>query len=149
MTPTDPVAGEERSRSALLLAMLDIDPSIDEDEFNRWYFEEHMPERLACPGFISARRFVAVEGSPRYLALYQIEGPEVVQTEEYRSLARSRTTGNSVENPKGSPRTFAMLEGFRNPKRNIFVKIEHGEAVHDEVSRFANPQPQASRRTTS
>jgi hypothetical protein len=30
--------------------MLDIDPSIDEDEFNRWYFEEHIRERLACRG---------------------------------------------------------------------------------------------------
>jgi hypothetical protein len=131
MTPPDSVAGEERSRTALLLVMLDIDPSIDEDEFNRWYFEEHMPERLACPGFISARRFAAVEASPRYLALYEIEGPEAVQTEEYRSLARSRTTGNAVDNPKGSPRTFAMLEGFRSPKRNMHMEIEHGDTVRD------------------
>src|SRR5258707_15858282 len=108
MTPPDTVAGEERSRTALLLVMLDIDPSVDEDEFNRWYFEEQMPERLASPGFISARRFAAVEGPPRYLALYEIEGREAVQTEEFRSLARSRTTGNAIENPKGLPRTFAI-----------------------------------------
>ena len=31
-----------------------------EAEFNRWYNEEHVPERLAIPGFRKARRFKAI-----------------------------------------------------------------------------------------
>jgi hypothetical protein len=104
--------------------MLDIDPSVDEDEFNRWYFEEHIPERLACPGFISARRFIAVHGQPRYLALYEIDSPDALTTPQYQKLARSPATGNSVEHPTGSPRTFTMLQAFRNPTRNIYLEIQ-------------------------
>ena len=50
--------------TGLLLVMIDIDPKY-EGEFNRWYDEEHFPERLQCAGFISARRYVATEGEPR------------------------------------------------------------------------------------
>jgi hypothetical protein len=104
--------------------LLDIDSSVDEDEFNRWYFDEHIAERLACPGFISARRFVAVHGQPRYLALYEIDGPDALATPEYQGLARSPVTGNSVDRPSGSPRTFTMLRAFRNPTRNVYREIQ-------------------------
>ena len=29
----------------------------DDEVFNKWYNEEHVPERMAIPGYISARRF--------------------------------------------------------------------------------------------
>jgi hypothetical protein len=69
----------------LLLVMIDVDPEF-EDELNRWYAEEHLPERIACDGFLSARRFRAVEGEPRYLALYDLESPEVLEGEAYQRL---------------------------------------------------------------
>ncbi len=28
-----------------------------EDEFNRWYDEHHVPDALLLPGFVSGRRF--------------------------------------------------------------------------------------------
>jgi hypothetical protein len=46
--------------NGLLLFMTDIDPS-HESEFNRWYEEEHLAERMAIPGFVAARRFQALE----------------------------------------------------------------------------------------
>ncbi len=59
----------------LLLVLIDIDPEYEE-EFNRWYTEEHFPpERVRCPGFLTARRFVSVEGEPKYLALYDLDDP--------------------------------------------------------------------------
>lgn len=53
-----------------------------EDEFNEWYSTEHIPDLLAVPGIVSARRYVALdepdaedaEPQYRYLALYEIEG---------------------------------------------------------------------------
>lgn len=51
-----------------------------EDEYNEWYDGEHVPQMLAVPGFVRARRYV-VHGTPdappefRYLAIYEIEGP--------------------------------------------------------------------------
>jgi hypothetical protein len=75
----------ETPARGLLLVMIDIDPAY-EDEFNRWHREEHYPARMACPGFLSGRRFVAVEGGPKYLALYDLESPAALQTEEYRKI---------------------------------------------------------------
>ena len=71
-----------RKGSGLLLVMMDIDPE-HEDDFNRWYDEEHIPERAAIPGFLTGRRYKAVHGGPKYLAIYEIDNPEVLDSEEY------------------------------------------------------------------
>ena len=54
---------------------------ISDEEFNRWY-DAHLGEILAVPGFVSAQRFrldpvVSDTAAPapfRYLALYEIDG---------------------------------------------------------------------------
>lgn len=52
-----------------------------EEDFNRWYDEEHIPALSAVPGCILARRFVTTNGcAQKYLALYHLESPEVVKT---------------------------------------------------------------------
>ena len=73
------------TQRGLLLVMIEVDPA-HEEEFNRWYNEEHLPERRACPGFLSARRFVALEGEPKYLALYELGSPEVLQSAAYQKI---------------------------------------------------------------
>jgi hypothetical protein len=76
---------EPRNAKGLLLVTMDVEPDY-EAEFNRWYNEEHLPERLSCPGILSGRRFRVVEGAPRYLALYDLESPAVLNTPEYRMI---------------------------------------------------------------
>jgi len=69
-----------------LLLTLTEPASRDEEEFNAWYDTEHLAERLAIPGFVSARRWVDPEARPgegRYLATYELERPEVLETPEY------------------------------------------------------------------
>ena len=50
-----------------------------DEEFNRWYDEVHIPEILALGPFTAAQRF-RIEDSPgfeekhRYLAIYEFEG---------------------------------------------------------------------------
>lgn len=50
-----------------------------EDLYNAWYNDTHIPEILSVPSIISARRFrtriVNVSGAPawRYVALYEVE----------------------------------------------------------------------------
>jgi len=52
-----------------------------EDEFNRWYNDQHIPDVLQAAGFVCAQRFklADVQNTPkvdqthRYLALYEIE----------------------------------------------------------------------------
>ena len=75
------------SNMGLLLTMTEPPPAMDE-EFNAWYDTEHMAERLAIPGFLSARRWVrdCKPGEGRYLATYELNSPGVLETPEY--LAR-------------------------------------------------------------
>jgi hypothetical protein len=71
----------------LLLTMTEP-PAAMEEEFNAWYDDEHLPERLAITGFRSARRWVAevAPGEGKYLATYELDSPQVLTSAEY--LAR-------------------------------------------------------------
>jgi heme-degrading monooxygenase HmoA len=69
-----------------MVVMMEVDPE-HEEEFNRWYNEEHLPERLEIPGYISARRFKLEEGSGvlKYLCIWELEDGSSLQSEEYRA----------------------------------------------------------------
>jgi hypothetical protein len=62
--------------SALFLACGDV-PAEHETEFNKWYETEHIPLLSAVPGMLRARRFRAMEGKPRYIALYELADADV------------------------------------------------------------------------
>src|SRR3977135_2070993 len=80
-----PLAGK-----GMLLTSMDIDPSDDVD-FNRWYDREHLEERVAIPGFLEARRYVAHQGNPKYLSLYSTETFEVLDSPAYRAALANQT----------------------------------------------------------
>lgn len=77
--------------TGLLVVSIDVDPSF-ERELNDWYHTEHLPERLECPGFLSARRWLAVEGGPRYLATYHLRDIDVLHEEPYLALGETAWT---------------------------------------------------------
>jgi hypothetical protein len=80
-----PLAGK-----GMLLTSMDIDPS-DEADFNRWYDREHLEERVAINGFLEARRYVAHQGSPKYLCLYSTETFDVLDSPAYRTKLANPT----------------------------------------------------------
>jgi len=88
--------------AGVLATWNDIAPG-DEAEFNTWYTREHVPERVAVPGFLRGRRYLAASGAPRYLALYETEHVDTLASAEY--LRR-------LNNP--TPSTRRMLPLFRN-----------------------------------
>jgi hypothetical protein len=53
-------------------------------EFLAWHVSEHIPERVALPGFIRGRRYVASAGSPRYFNFYETESLDVLESPVYR-----------------------------------------------------------------
>jgi hypothetical protein len=69
----------------ILVTTADISPGAEE-EFNRWYNETHLPDVLACPGFISGTRYECVQGQPRYLAVYELESEDALTTEEMQRV---------------------------------------------------------------
>ena len=79
-----------QATQGLLAVWTDIAPEA-ESEFNEWYNTEHIPQLLGVPGFLSGRRYRAVEGEPRYLALYELAIPEVLKTDAFREVRESPT----------------------------------------------------------
>ncbi len=66
----------------LLMVVVEVD---DEhvDALHEWYDREHVPEKLATPGFRSARRFRDAQHPGRFLALYELDDVDVVISPEY------------------------------------------------------------------
>lgn len=83
---------DSRIMSGALLLVLMQPPSSQEEEFNDWYDTEHFPQRLALPGFLDGQRWVCSEGWPRYMALYELENEDVLNTAQYLSVSGTRST---------------------------------------------------------
>lgn len=75
---------------AELLVWTDVEAEHEAD-FNRWYDREHMDERVAIPGFLSARRFQRLGAGRKYLALYRTESLAVFDSEPYRRAFDNQT----------------------------------------------------------
>ena len=95
-------------------------PDDDADSFNRWYDEEHMPDRvMRIPGFTRGRRYVAVSGGPRYLAHYEMKDREVLVNEAYVEMRR---------NPDPTSRQF--IPKFQNTRRSsASARLEFGDGT--------------------
>src|ERR1700730_12271153 len=107
-----PMAGK-----GMLLTSMDID-SADEAEFNRWYDREHLEERVAIDGFLEARRYVAHQGSPKYLSLYSTETFEVLDSPAYRAALGKQTAWSK-----------ANISPFTNMIRAVArITISRGQA---------------------
>ena len=51
--------------------------------FIEWHNREHIPERVAIPGFYRGRRYVADYGTPEYFTLYEARDAKVLVGEPY------------------------------------------------------------------
>jgi hypothetical protein len=61
-----------------------VDPA-HEAEAMTWYEDIHIPELLTFPGIVSARRYVADDGSGgrRFVTIVGLESPGALETEEF------------------------------------------------------------------
>ncbi|HYN12581.1 MAG TPA: hypothetical protein VET51_08065 [Burkholderiales bacterium] len=80
------------TRLGLLLTVTEPPPAMEE-EFNAWYDEEHLAERLSIPGFRSAQRWVAdlPPGEGKYLANYELDSLAVLSSPAYLERFRNQT----------------------------------------------------------
>jgi len=62
-------------------------------EWHHWYME-HIRVLLSVPGFRASQRFEAVVDNPSpYLALHEVSGPEMFESEAYRGRGGPASTG--------------------------------------------------------
>ncbi len=77
--------------AARLLLGMDGSPEA-EDEFNRWYNEEHLPALTAVPGVLCGRRFRGSGGPLKYLAVYHLSSREVCAGESWKKAVETAWT---------------------------------------------------------
>ena len=67
----------------LYMVRMDVDPGVESD-FNAWYNDEHIPALLQVPGVIAAYRYESVEGTPKFVAIYEMESPSVRTSDAWK-----------------------------------------------------------------
>lgn len=87
----------------ILNISMDVDAD-KEDLFNEVYDTEHIPLLLKVPGIVSAKRYklepltmivggekktVLMEGEPKYMAVYELESPDVLVGEGWAKAVDS------------------------------------------------------------
>ena len=127
-----PLAGK-----GMLLTSMDIDPR-DEADFNRWYDREHLIERVAIDGFLEARRYIAHQGSPKYLCLYSTETFEVLDSAAYRKALTTPTdwSKTNLARFKNMIRTIARITISRGQGRGAalgIIRLRPAEGGHDRL----------------
>lgn len=93
--------------SAAMLLSFDIEADAME-EHDRWHTHEHLPERLSIPGFRRGTRWIATEGGPRYMVLYEVDSLATLASEAY--LARLN---------KPTPWTTRMMPHYKGMSRGL------------------------------
>lgn len=77
-------------------------------QFYDWHGTEHMPERVAIPGFRRGRRYVALEADLEFFNLYEAEAPEILTGAGYRDRLNDPT-----------PWTVDTVKHFRRVARSL------------------------------
>ena len=57
-----------------------------EDEFHDWYDTEHLPERVACPGFLRCQRWIGTADRRISVATYDLETVDVLKSPGYLAI---------------------------------------------------------------
>ena len=85
----------------------DVPPEV-RVEWEDWHTHEHMPERLAIPGFVRGTRWVAHSGEPSYFVCYETRDTKTMTSGAY--LER-------LNNP--TPWSQKMMPHHRNVVRSL------------------------------
>jgi hypothetical protein len=85
----------------------DVAPEV-RAEWEDWHTHEHMPERLALPGFLRGTRWVAISGEPSYFVCYEAKNLKTVTGGAY--LERLNAP---------SPWSLRMMPHHRNMVRSV------------------------------
>jgi hypothetical protein len=97
-------------------------------EHDDWHSHEHLPERLAIPGFLRGSRWRALGGGPAYLVMYEVGELGVLASPAYM---------DRLNHP--SPWTAKMMPSYRGMKRGlceIVAQAGHGLGGFGLLLRF-------------
>ncbi|WP_144187088.1 hypothetical protein [Elioraea rosea] len=76
--------------------------------FHAWHIAEHMPERVAIPGFRRGRRAVSPDSAQRFFTIYEVASLDVLTGHDYTARLNAPTEA-----------TQANIPNFRNTVRAL------------------------------
>lgn len=66
--------------------------AIGQDEIDDWYDLEHIPQRVALPGFVATERWTLIEGGPLSLTVYDVTSLDVITSAPYLAITGDHMT---------------------------------------------------------
>lgn len=125
------------SGQGMLVTLMDVDPEREQD-FNLWYDKEHLVDRVILPEFLESRRYIAVNGSPRYLNFYTTERFETLTGEVYLRARKNHTPWGQRHVPhfRNSLRITARVSASYGQGRagvNAFIRLRPSEGRKDTL----------------
>ncbi|MGQ4807500.1 hypothetical protein NKDENANG_00852 [Candidatus Entotheonellaceae bacterium PAL068K] len=112
----------------LLMVLSDVAAEHDA-EYNRWYNEEHIPERLSIPGVLNAARYKAVAGGPKYLACYELASADAWYAEDWQKWLKNPTAWSKRMSPSVIGTAY-----IRNLYRRIYPQNLDVETARADMS---------------
>lgn len=94
-----------------------------EADFIAWHMREHMPERVATPGFLRGRRYVCEVGAPKFFNFYETQSPQTLGSPDYlaRLNAPSAWTQRVVRHFCDTSRTICSVAASRGSGDGAYV----------------------------
>ncbi len=112
--------------------------------FHAWHIGEHLPERVAIPGFLRGRRAIAPDGSPSFFTLYEVASLEVLTGHDYtaRLNAPTEATQANIPNFRNTVRALAhVVAGSGHGAGGWIETLRLDERPGEEVLRFLLASP--------
>jgi hypothetical protein len=95
---------------AIMINWSDVAPE-HRHAYYEWHSREHMVGRVALPGFIRGRRYIAARASRDFLVCYEVDDVNVLTSEAYldKANAPSELTRRTTPYITGSARALARV----------------------------------------
>jgi hypothetical protein len=118
---------------AVMVLFCDVasDPAGHDD----WHTYEHLHERLSIPGFLRGTRWLRVEGSPRYMMIYEVSGVDMATSPHYLDRLNNPTSWTSA--------TMQRLQGMTRGFCRVAASGGYGLGHAGFVLRFPRPDDAA------
>jgi hypothetical protein len=119
------------SGRGVLLVWVDLDPALQTDA-DRWYEQEHFPERITQSGYLRARRFRALSGAPEHMGVLEAETAAALASEGYKRVTanineRSRRMRNAFRRIIRSPHSVLTSIGTLDGAVMLCARIQFAD----------------------
>lgn len=118
----------------IISVLNDLGEECDRADYEAWYQQDHLPDRLSVPGFRHARRYRRIGGQAQeYFTFYETESPGVLRSPAYQRRLAEPTAW-----------TTRMMPHFRAMNRTVCdIAADEGAGIGGIVALLGSLRPVA------